>query len=436
MNLTIVLAFVLLTMGSVFVSWWLSRRKERRDTSTLAQAAAAGLSEPPSLHPIIDPNRCIGTAACVAACPEGDILGIVNGRATLLEPTRCIGHGACYAACPTDAIQLVFGTARRGVEIPHVKRDFETNVTGLYIAGELGGMGLVRNAMAQGTQALASVAKALAKRGRHDCDYDVAIIGAGPAGLAATLAAKRAGLRSLTLEQDAIGGTVYHYPRDKMVITQPIDLPGYGRIEAREIRKEELLALWLDLIRTTGIAIRVRERMTALAPTAGGFVLETTNGRYRAAHVILAIGRRGSPRKLDVPGEESPTVSYSLGDPSGVRGKSLLVVGGGNSALEAAADLADSTLSNTVVLSYRGTAFERATAANRARIEALAKTNRLTVMLRSRVSRIAPGSITIETEGVATTIPADKIYVMIGGELPAKFLAGIGVAVDVKFGTA
>jgi len=432
----VVVAFLLLTFGSVLGSWWLNRRREHRDRSTLETAVAAGLGEPPSLHPVIDPNRCIGTAACVAACPEGGILGIVDGRAALLEPTRCVGHGACYAACPTGAIRLVFGTARRGVEIPHLGPGFETNVPGLYIAGELGGMGLVRNAISQGVQALGSVARSLAAHGRRDAGYDVAIVGAGPAGLAATLAAKQAGLRALTLEQDAIGGTVYHYPREKMVMTRPVDLPGYGRIEAREIRKEDLLALWEDVIRTTGVVINVRERVSAVTPRDGGFDLVTSRARYRAARVILAIGRRGSPRKLGVPGEESPHVAYALGDAAEVRGKTVLVVGGGNSALEAAAGLADPALGNTVVLSYRGGAFGRATPSNRARIEQLTAAGRLAVLPRSRVVRITPGGADLAVDAIERSIDAERIYVMIGGELPGPFLASLGVEVDVKFGTA
>ena len=436
MKLLAALLFALIAAVSISVSWLLGRRRERRDRATLDRAVAQGLSEPPSLHPVIDPNRCIGTAACVAACPEGGILGIVNGRAALNEPARCIGHGACYAACPTGAIQLVFGTARRGVEIPHVKSDFESNVGGLYIAGELGGMGLVRNAISQGAQALGSVARALAVRGKHDCEYDVAIVGAGPAGLAATLAAKQAGIRSITLEQDAIGGTVYHYPREKMVITRPVDLPGYGRIEAREIRKEELLRLWHDVIRTTGVEIRERERVTGIERAGGRFVLETSQGRHRAAYLILAIGRRGSPRKLGVPGEESPNVAYSLGETSEVRGKTVLVVGGGNSALEAAAELANPALANTVVLSYRGGAFGRAIPSNRDRVEELQRIGLLTVLWRSSVLRIEPRRVDIEADGGHTSVTADRVYVMIGGDLPGKLLRGLGVEVDVKFGTA
>ncbi len=436
MKLAVVLAFLLLTVGSAFVSWWLSRRKEQRHTATLERSIAEGLGEPPSLHPIIDPDACIGTAACVSACPEGGILGIVNGRAALIEPSRCIGHGACFAACPTHAIDLVFGTERRGVEIPHVKSDFETNVDGLYIAGELGGMGLVRNAMSQGIQAVESIIASLEARGGHDLEYDVAVIGAGPAGLAAAITAKRAGLRTITLEQDAIGGTVHHYPREKMVITRPFEIPGYGKMNAREIQKEELLGIWEDVIRTTGIEIRARERVKAVDPVSGGFCIETEGGQYRAARVVLAIGRRGSPQKLGVPGEDLPHVTYSLGDAGEIHEKTLLVVGGGNSALEAAAALAEPLLGNTVTLSYRGAAFGRATPANRQRIEELAHADRLTVLTGSEVVDIEAHQVDIRHEEAVTTIPAEGVYIMIGGKLSTELLQRVGVEVDVKFGTA
>lgn len=436
MKLTVVIVFLFLTVGSALASWWLNRRKEQRYATTLERSIAEGLDEPPSLHPSIDPDACIGTAACVSACPEGGILGIVKGRAALIEPSRCIGHGACFAACPTHAIQLVFGTERRGVEIPHVKSDFETNVHGVYIAGELGGMGLVRNAMSQGAQAVESIASSLAARGEHDLEYDLAIIGAGPAGIAASLAAKRAGLRLVTLEQDAIGGTVYHYPREKMVITQPFEIPGYGHIAAGEIQKEDLLELWQDVIRTTGIEIRVRERVTAVEAENDGFAIETERGRYSAAYLVLAIGRRGSPRKLSVPGEELPHVTYSLGDPSELRGKTILVVGGGNSALEAAIALTDPLLGNSVTLSYRSAAFGRATLANRQRIEDLAHDDRLTILTGSEVTNIEPDRARIRQDGTATTIPAERVYIMIGGKLPTELMQRLGVSVDVKFGSA
>jgi ferredoxin len=138
------------------------RRKEVASIRAAEEAIAASMTEPPSLHPVIDPTKCIGCRSCVAACPEQDahpVLGIIRGKARLVGPSNCIGHGACKAACPVDAIELVFGTERRGVDIPVVKPDFETNIPGIFIAGELGGMGLIRNAVEQGRQALDSIRK-------------------------------------------------------------------------------------------------------------------------------------------------------------------------------------------------------------------------------------------------------------------------------------
>ena len=130
------------------------KRSEEKSIALRAAAAEAGLLEPPSLHPRIDTSMCIGCGSCVAACPEGDVLGLIGGKAELIAPAECIGHGACRASCPVGAIELVFGTEKRGIDLPHVGPDFQTNVPGLYIAGELGGMGLIRNAIEQGRQAV------------------------------------------------------------------------------------------------------------------------------------------------------------------------------------------------------------------------------------------------------------------------------------------
>ena len=194
---------------------WRHRRRQARHASELQQAVAAGLVEPPSLHPVVDKRACIGSGSCVAACPE-QALGLVGGKATLINASACIGHGACFAACAFDAIKLVFGTERRGIDIPHVTPQFETNVPGIFIAGELGGMGLIRKAAEQGRQAVDSIRR----RPRGDADLDVVIVGCGPAGLSAGLSALQHGLRYRLIEQEAsLGGAVFHYPRHKVAMT-------------------------------------------------------------------------------------------------------------------------------------------------------------------------------------------------------------------------
>lgn len=414
---------------------YLTRRRlaEKRSLAVQSEAVQSGLTEPQTLHPEIDPALCLGCGACVRACPEGRILGLVDGKAKLVAPADCIGHGACRQACPRGAISLVFGTKTRGVELPHVGPDFQTNVPGIFIAGELGGMGLIRNAIEQGRQAVEHIGRL---PGIGDPRWlDVAIVGGGPAGFSASLAAMERRLRFVTLEQDTFGGTVAHFPKGKLVMTQPATLPIYGKVRFTEIRKEKLLGLWEDVIRRTGLAIRFGERVEGVTPIAGGFEVRTGRERYHARSVLLAIGRRGTPRKLAVPGEEQPKVVYRLSDPAEYRGRHVLVVGGGDSALEAAASIAEER-GTTVALSYRGDAFGRAKTRNRERIDAAVRTGRIRLLLKSEVARIDAATVTLVCEGRHIVLPNEAVIVCAGGILPSKFLKDIGIETGMKYGTA
>ncbi|RMH48723.1 MAG: 4Fe-4S dicluster domain-containing protein [Alphaproteobacteria bacterium] len=409
------------------------RLRERRAEATWQEMKEAGLTQPASLHPVINPEMCIGCGTCVNACPEGKILGLVNGKAKLVEPANCIGHGACAAACPLGAIDLVFGTAERGVDIPHVGPDFQTNVPGLYIAGELGGMGLIRNAIEQGRQAMEEIARR--KDRPKGVDYDVIIVGAGPAGISASLAAMEKGLRHLTLEQESFGGTVAHFPRGKIVMTAPVLLPLYGTAKFRETTKEELLAFWEKVAADTGLEVSYGERVDAIERTDKGFLVRTPNGEYTAGAVLLAIGRRGTPRKLGVPGEDQSKVVYRLVDPEQYRGQHVLVVGGGDSALEAAVSISE-VPDTTVTLSYRGEGFSRAKPKNRKKVEAAQAEGRLEVLLGSNVKRIGERDVEIKIGEREITIPNDAVIVCAGGILPTGFLKSIGIEVETKYGTA
>jgi thioredoxin reductase/NAD-dependent dihydropyrimidine dehydrogenase PreA subunit len=411
-----------------------SRSKLRRTAEGLAvarESEAAGLTEPPSLHPVVDLGVCIGSGACVRACPE-QALGIIKGKGVLINPTHCIGHGACAPACPVGAIKLVFGTAKRGMDIPAVTPDFETNVPGLFIAGELGGMGLIRNAVRQGVHAI----QAIAARPRGAAAYDVVIVGAGPAGIAASLAAKAAKLRYVTLEQeDSVGGTTYHYPRRKLVMTVPMKLPYFGEIPSREISKETLMEIWQRVLQKATLKIRFREKMEEIAPQpGGGFVVRSRAGQYAANHVLLCIGRRGTPRKLGVPGEEQPKVVYRLIDAEQYKGQHVVVVGGGDSALEAALDLAEQP-GTKVTLSCRDKVFDRAKPKNRDRVAAAAAARKLVQAMESSVQEIGETKIVIKTPDGPLTLRNDAVIVCAGGELPTPMLKKIGVQVDVRYGT-
>lgn len=409
------------------------RRANRRANRTWEESKEAGLTEPTSLHPHIDLSLCCGSGACVTACPEHTVIGLVDGKAVVVDPTACIGHGACAAACPTQAITLVFGTEKRGVELPTVSPTFETNVPGLFIAGELGGMGLIRNAISQGVQAMDSIARLPGLR-RSD-RLDVLIVGAGPSGFAASLAAKEKGLRALTIEQETFGGTVSHFPRGKLVMTAPAKLPIVGQMKFREVSKETLMAFWKDARDQADLHMSYEEQLTGIDRDGDGFIVNTSKGVHRTRAVLLCIGRRGSPRKLGVPGEEQSKVVYRLTDPEQFANQRVLVVGGGDSALEAAATIAEET--NAIVdLSYRSEAFARAKRKNRARVDAAAASGRLTVRLASQVTSISKSSVQLKTSAGPIELPNDAIIVCAGGVLPTDFLKSVGIQTTTKFGVA
>lgn len=410
------------------------RRNEKAAMAQRDESIAQGLNEPPSLHPVVDPHRCIGSGGCVTACPEG-ALGIVQGKAVLVQAAACIGHGACKPACPVDAIRLVFGTEKRGVDIPELSPRFETNIPGLFIAGELGGMGLIRKAVEQGRQAMESIKQRKAPATAPE-ELDVLIVGAGPAGLAAGLGAMQHRLRYRLIEQeDSLGGAVYHYPRNKIAMTAPVVLPLVGTVKLGEIQKEKLLAFWSGVVQRTGLEVNYRERMESLAAEGEGFVVTTNRGALRARSVLLAIGRRGTPRKLEVPGEEAAKVVYKLVDAEQYRGQQVLVVGGGDSALEAAVALAEQP-GTTVTLSYRSDAFSRVKQKNRDRVQAEAEAGRLKLALSSTVQRIQADAVLLKTAEGEERLPNDAVVVCAGGVLPTPLLQAAGVRFSTKHGTA
>jgi thioredoxin reductase (NADPH) len=410
-----------------------SVRDSRRHARVFERTQRLGHTEPVSLHPRINLDVCINSGGCVSSCPEKDVLGMVDGRPHLIKPSACIGHGECLRACPVDAITLVIGTEKRGVELPLLGNDFQTNVAGLFIAGELGGMGLIHNAVNQGAQAVRAIHKSLSGKSPEGA-HDLIIVGAGPAGLSAALQAKELGLDFVVLEQEQLGGALRSFPRQKVVMTAPVQMPIYGKVQLRRTTKEALLELWQEIVQKAELEIVEGVKVGDIKRVGELFVVESSKGERRARRVLLAIGRRGTPRKLGVPGEHLEKVTYRLIEPEQYRGQKCLVVGGGDAAVETALMLAKEP-GTTVTISHRGDTFDRCKPDNFEALQKAEIAGTLSVMVSSKPLHIADDHVVLEARR-KEKLPNDFVFVCIGGELPTAWLSKIGVDVKTLKGEA
>lgn len=432
-------AGIVLFLGAVLlvVGIWqrhIARAQDRRLLEQLMDAAAQGSNQAIAQHPQINPYLCLGCFSCVRACPEGNVLAVVDGRAALVRASRCVGYGYCQDACPVGALTVGLGDIQSRPDIPVLSDEMETSVPGVFIAGELGGIALIRHAMQQGTQVVRTIGRRLGKQSRCHGGrgpVDVLIVGCGPAGIAASLQAKDLGISYAVIDQGDLGGTVRKYPRNKLTMTQPVELPFVGRLKRTQYSKEELLELWEQIIRKAGIEVRTNVKLLGLQRQPDQtLTAETSEGPIHCRYVVLSLGRRGTPRRLGVPGEELDHVLYQLADAATYTGQNILVVGGGDSAIEAATALAVQP-GNRVTISYRRHAFFRIKQRNEERIARFTADGRVRVLFSSQVKKIEVGSATIEIgegENVQqTTLPADYVFILAGGEPPYPLLKKMGI---------
>jgi thioredoxin reductase (NADPH) len=424
------LTIFLILLGVLAVPYWIRAAKHRRESEEkLNKSLHAGILTPVTLHPHIDIIKCIGCGSCVKVCPES-VLGIVGGRAAIVSGIKCVGHALCEDICPVGAITMGFGTPKEGEEIPWYDDHYQTNVPGLYIVGELGGIGLIKNAVAHSMHALQHIVQGNA--GNAQCEFDVVIVGAGPAGIAASLAAKESGLRYVVLEQGSIGGTILHYPRQKLILTSPVELPLYGKLNISEIAKEELLKIWMQIVKKYSLNIKENAKVDLIEKIPQGFRVKYGEAGCTAKNVVLALGRRGSPRKLGIIGEELPKTAYQLIEAESYEGKNILVVGGGDSAVEAAVALARQK-GNTVTISYRRKEFVRLKEKNEKHLNEFMRTNKIHVVFNSQVMEIRNDAAILKEEPERLhTLPNDYVFIFAGGELPAELLKRAGVQLRTK----
>jgi len=411
----------------IFVPYYIKFRKQQKaDIERKQEAQSLGIDRPRAQFPFINDLYCIGCGSCVEACPEGDVLGVVFGKARVINGLRCVGHGACEKVCPVGALEVGLGDIKTRDDIPILSEANETTVPGLYIAGELGGLSLIRNATAHGRKAVENIALD-SQRAQSKHVKDVIIVGAGPAGMSASLTAIQNDLSYLLIDQQEPGGTILQYPRKKLVMTQKFEIPLYGWLKHAEYSKEELLDIWQTIIGKYKVNYLTQHRMQTVVKPNGHFKVITNQGEFEGRKVILAMGRRGTPRKLGVPGEDMSKVAYQLIDAQSYTNDHILVVGGGDSAAEAAIGLARQK-GNKVTLSYRKNKLFRIKKKNEDRINEMINSRKITPLFNSNVLEIREKSVVLQqTEENVTEIPNDYIFVFAGGIPPFKMLKEMGI---------
>lgn len=412
----------------IFIPYLLKFRKGRQVAEERKQEARMlGIDRPTGQYPMVNRSLCIGCGACVDACPEGDVLAVVWGAAEVVNGQRCVGHGYCEIACPVGALKVGLGDVKTRPDIPLLSAKNETSVPGVFIAGELSGLSLIRHAIAQGKLVGNEIARRIGMPRQTGDVYDVLVVGAGPAGLSAALTAQEHGLSCLVVDQYDLGGTILHYPRRKLVMTQPVDIPFYGKLNKDEYSKEELLEIWQGVCRDNSVTIKSGERLHTLELVDHRFHLTMESGLVALGKfVVLALGRRGSPRRLGVAGEDLPKVMYSLTDAQAYEKQHMLVVGGGDSAIEAAIGLARQR-GNTVSISYRKNKFFRIKKKNEDRIDKLIKSGDIYAYFNSQVKQIDEDSVILTTPAGDIDLPNNYVIVQAGGVPPYDMLKSFGI---------
>ena len=432
--------FYILLYGAILgipVRLYLKSLKTRDAKARAAAEKGKVYSEGPTAqHPHIATEFCIGCHICTTVCPEGDVLAMLGGKAAIVNGYKCIGHSLCAEACPVGAITMVRATPSMSADMPYMTDANETSIENQFIIGELGGLALIKNAVNQGREAIDTISGRFEAAPVMPGVYDVLIVGAGPAGISASLRAIERKLKYLTLEQDEIGGTVSKYPRQKLVMTSPVEFPMYGKFKKTELSKEDLLAFWHHVLKRADFQVHTGEKVDELRKGQDGiFEVGTAKGRYRARAVVLALGRTGTPRKLGVKGEELPKVMYRLIEADHYVNKKILVVGGGDSAIEAAMGLAHQH-GNTVTLSYRKDAFSRIKERNAKRVADCMRTGKLNVVFHSNPVEFKAASVVLDVNGAKQEIENDFVWVFAGGVPPYDFLKKIGVQFGMRDLTA
>ena len=452
---------------------------------------------PPYPHPVIDPVLCIGCHACVEACPH-DVLAIVNGISTPIALDQCMEDTSCQVECPTNPKACIVINTTKVIpqrKVPARDSRFMTNVPGIYLIGDVSGVPLIKNAINEGAQVIDHITEELGREpSKTEASYDVAVIGIGPAGLSAAVIARQRGLRCIAIEQDKVASTIANYPAGKYVFFKPDTVEPHGGISAAGAgdQKEKIIESWMTTMMQTGLKVNEDETCKDIKKDQGFFNVITERGKakepavYAVRRVILAIGNRGTPMKLKVPGEElkvhfgpnvkqprdcpkcgkqlsgasnacphcgvavtdrtskpytDEKVKYKLTDPADYSGKKCIIVGAGNSAIEAAVDLCGLKRSgnriefvrdNDVTLVIRSDFKGDLKLGNKINVYDCMDAGRLKVLFRTEIKEIKANEVVlmdVRAKTETARLANDYVFALIGGDRPTRFLEGLGIKV-------
>lgn len=432
-------------------------------SSDASNAESEDLAYP---HPVINPLLCIGCHACVEACPH-DVLDIVGGVAMPVALDQCMEDTSCMVECPTSPKACVVVNTRKVIpprKVPRRDQNLMTNVPGIYLIGDVSGVPLIKNAINEGARVIDYVIEDLRnEQPSTEAEYDVAIIGAGPAGLSAAAIAKQRGLKYVAIEQNKIANTIRTYPAGKYVFFKPDTAEAQGVIPLQGVGgiKEEMLQSWFDVVKANGLEIHEEESCKKIEPNERGFavITEKDGGKakmsYQVRKVILAIGNHGSPMRLQVPGEDlkilvqpesgaefwDNKVKFKLSDPDDYANRKCIIVGAGNSAIEAAValtglirdgDQITFTRDNEITLVVRSDFKGDLKLGNKMDVYDCIEAGRIKVFFRTAIKDIKEREVTLmdaRSKEETARLPNDYIFALIGSEKPTKFLESLGVKI-------
>ncbi|MGR3318084.1 MAG: NAD(P)-binding domain-containing protein [Candidatus Anammoxibacter sp.] len=315
---------------------------------------------------------------------------------------------------------------RAAVKLPLVGKQYESNVKGIHLIGEIGGKPLLKNAINMGYEIIDKLYP-LVKDNHVNGVYDILIVGAGAAGISASLRAKQKGLDYVTIEQGKLANLITTFTKGKKILSEPLNIKLKGDIWLEETTKEDILAKWEKLAHVEDLNIKTKERILSIKQDNGTFEVKTNKGDYLAKRVILSIGKSGNPRKINCPGEDLDKVSHILADPDEFIDKDVMIYGGGDMAAEAALSLCDR---NRTTIVYKGSSFTSPRKRNIDALNAKIEEGKINVYFNSKPKEIRENEVVIETNGKASIEKNDHFFTMIGSDLPHKFFNMIGIRLE------